>query len=96
MYERTMNNSMRTNNQPEAWHRRLNSVIDCEHSSLWNFIQSSQTEENYIHCQIVKVNSGQSTVQTKKYLDYNKRLKNLLTSPHHTLLRQLEYVALNL
>ena len=96
MFNRTMNDSMRTNNQAEAWHRRFNSVIDCEHPSLWNFLQSLQKEENYIHCQIVKVNAGQAILQTKKYLDYNKRLKNLLTSPHPTLIKQIECVALNL
>ncbi|CAM4838718.1 unnamed protein product, partial [Rotaria magnacalcarata] len=90
MHQRTINNSMRTNNQAEAWHRRLNSVIQCEHPSLWIFIQSLQKEENYIRCQLVKVNAGQSTLQTKKYLDYSKRLKNLLISPHPTLLRQIE------
>ncbi|CAF4495412.1 unnamed protein product, partial [Rotaria magnacalcarata] len=55
MHQRTINNSMRTNNQTEAWHRRLNSVIQCEHPSLWIFIQSLQKEENYIRCQLVKV-----------------------------------------
>ena len=96
MRERTLNNAMRTNNQAEAWHRRFNSVIDCEHPSLWVFIQSLQKEENYIHCQLVKINAGQSSQQSQKYLDYNKRLKTLIVSPHSTLLKQVECVALNL
>ncbi|CAF4381539.1 unnamed protein product [Rotaria socialis] len=58
MHKRTIKNSMRTNNQVEAWHRRLNSVIQCEHPSLWIFIQSLQKEENYIRCQLVKVNAA--------------------------------------
>ncbi len=87
MYERTINDSMRTNNQAEAWHRRVTSVIQCEHPSLWVFIQSLQKEENYIHCQMVKINAGHNTIQSKKYLDYSKRLKNLLLSPHPTLLK---------
>ena len=85
---------MRTNNQAEAWHRRFNSFIDCEHPSLWNFLQSLQKEENYIHCQLVNINAGQSTIQSRKYLVYNKCLKNLLTSPHSTLVRQLDYMLL--
>ena len=96
MHRRTLDDAMRTNNQAEAWHRRFNSVIDCEHPSLWVFIQSLRKEENYIHCQIVKVNAGQSSQQSKKYLDYNKRLKTLLLSPHSTILRQIESVALNM
>ncbi|CAF1542048.1 unnamed protein product [Adineta ricciae] len=34
MHERTINGAMRTNNQAEAWHRRFNSAIECEHPSL--------------------------------------------------------------
>lgn len=96
MHRRTLIDAMRTNNQAEAWHRRINSIVDCEHPSLWVFIQCLQKEQNYIHCQIVKVNAGQSSQHAKKYLDYSKRLKNLLISPHVTLLRQIENVALNL
>ena len=96
MRERTLNDAMRTNNQAESWHRRFNSVIDCEHPSLWVFIQSLQKEQNYINCQLVKVDAGQSSQQSKKYLDYNKRLKTLLSSPHSTLLKQVECIALNL
>ncbi len=96
MYERTLNQSMRTNNQAEAWHRRLNSVVQCEHPSLWMFLESLQKEENYIRCQIVKINAGQTSPQCKQYLDYNKRLKNLLLSPHPTLLEQIKGIALNL
>ena len=96
VHDRTLGDSMRTNNQVESWHRRLSSVIECEHPSLWVFIQKIQKEENYIHCQIVKINAGQSTQPTKKYLDYNKRLKALLTSPHSTILKQIECIALNL
>ena len=67
---------MRTNKQAEAWHRRLKSVIQCEHPSLWIFIQSLQKEENYIHCQILQLNAAHKSLQSKKYLDDNKQLKN--------------------
>ena len=96
MHFRTINELVRTNNQAEAWRRRLKSVIQCEHPSLWIFIQSLQKEENYIHCQILQLNAGHKSLQSKKYLDHNKRLKNLLLSPHQTLLTQLEALAMNL
>ncbi|CAF1040298.1 unnamed protein product [Didymodactylos carnosus] len=96
MHQRTINHSMRTNNSAEAWHRRLNSVIQCQHPSLWIFIESIQKEENYIHCQIVKINAGQNSNPSKKYMDYGKRLKQLLLAPHPTVLKQLEGLARNL
>ncbi|CAF1014396.1 unnamed protein product [Didymodactylos carnosus] len=76
MHQRTINHSMRTNNSVEAWHRRpINSVIQCQHpsTSLGIFIESIQKEENYIHCQIVKINAGQNSNPSKKYMDYGKR-----------------------
>jgi hypothetical protein len=79
--------SLRTNNNADAWHRRLNSIIHYKHLSLWVFIYSIQKEENYIHCQLVKTNARQSSQPSKKYLDYNKRLKTLVINPHSTLLR---------
>ena len=66
MHFRTINELMCTNNQAEAWHRRLKSVIQCEHPSLWIFIQTLQKEENYIHCQILQLNAGHKSLQSKK------------------------------
>ena len=68
----------------------------CTHPSLWDFILSLQIEENYIHFQIVQVNVGEPTLQTKQYLYYSKGLKNLLLFPHVTLLTQIERLALSL
>ncbi|CAF3614585.1 unnamed protein product [Rotaria socialis] len=87
IYQGTLDDSMRTNNLAESWHRRFSSVVQFQHPSLWIFIQSlKKGEENYIHCQMVKANAGNTTLQKKKYLDYSKRLKNLLLSPQTTLL----------
>jgi hypothetical protein len=88
--------SLRTNNNAGGWHRRLNSIIDCKHPSLWVFIHSIQKEENSINCQLIKTNAGQSSQPSKEYLDYNKRLKTLVINPHSTLLRQLGFVVHNL
>ncbi|CAF2842625.1 unnamed protein product [Rotaria sp. Silwood2] len=38
MYQRTIDDSMRTNNLAEVWHRRFNSVDQFQHPSLWIFI----------------------------------------------------------
>jgi hypothetical protein len=78
--------------QEDIW-RFLNKCTDLP---LCAFILSLQKEENYIHFQIVKVNAGEPTLQTKKYLYYSKGLKNLLLFPHITLLTQIEGLALSL
>ncbi|CAF4553019.1 unnamed protein product, partial [Didymodactylos carnosus] len=96
MHQRTTDLSMRTKNLAEAWHRRLNSIIQCQHPTLWAFSESLQNEEHFIHCQLIKLNSGQKVEPSKKYLNYSKRLRHLLTHPHPTLLQQLEGLAHNL
>ncbi|CAF4371841.1 unnamed protein product [Rotaria magnacalcarata] len=40
IYQRTLDDSMRTNNLPESWHRTFSSVVQFQHPSLWIFIQS--------------------------------------------------------
>ncbi|CAF1284973.1 unnamed protein product [Rotaria sordida] len=96
MHQRTTDLSMRTNNSAEAWNRRFNSITQCQHPTLWSFIESLQNEEHFIHCQLVKLNAGQNIEPNEKYLNYSKRLCHLITNPHPTLLQQLEGLAHNL
>ncbi|CAF1618235.1 unnamed protein product, partial [Rotaria magnacalcarata] len=46
MHQRTTDLLMRTNNSAEAWHRRLSSVTQCQHPTLWLFINNLKTEEH--------------------------------------------------
>ena len=41
-----------------AWHRPLSSITHCEHLNLWKFIECLQNEEYFIHCPLMKINSG--------------------------------------
>jgi hypothetical protein len=98
MHQRTTDLLMRTNNSLEAyWHRRLSSIVQCQHPSLWKFIESLKNEEHYIHCQLVKLNADEKVEPNQKYLNYNVRLRHLLIMhPHPTFLQQLEALAHNL
>ena len=96
MHQRTTDQLMRTNNSAEAWHRRLSSVIQSQHPTLWSFVESLQNEEHFIHCQIIKLNAGQKVEPNKKHLDYSARLRNLIINPQPTLLQQLSGLAHNL
>ncbi|CAF2132253.1 unnamed protein product, partial [Rotaria magnacalcarata] len=44
MHQRTTDRLMRTNNSAEAWHRRLSSIMQCQHSTLWSFINNLKTK----------------------------------------------------
>lgn len=96
MHQRTTDLLMRTNNSAESWHRRLSSVIQCQHPTLWTFINSLKNEEHFIHCQLVKLNAGEKIEPNKKYLNYSKRLRHLIMHPLPTLLEQLDGLAHNL
>ena len=67
MHQRTTDLLMRTNNSVESWHRRLSSIIQCQHPTLWTFINSLKNEEHFIHCQLVKLNAGEKIEPNKKY-----------------------------
>ena len=86
---------MRTNNSVEASHRRLSSITQCEHPNLWKFIECLQNGEHLIHCQLIKINSGEKVEPNKKYLNYSICLSNLIMSPQPTILQQLESLARN-
>ena len=51
MNQRTTDLLMRINNSAEAWHRRLSSVTQCQHPTLWIFINNLKNEGHYIYCQ---------------------------------------------
>ncbi|CAF1633849.1 unnamed protein product, partial [Didymodactylos carnosus] len=59
MYNRTTQSSMRTNNTAEAYHRRIGSVFQCSHPTLWVFLQKLIDEENATHADILQINAGQ-------------------------------------
>ena len=96
MHQRTTDLLMRTNNAAESWHRRLSSIIQCQHPTLWTFIHSLKNEETFIPCQILKLNVGEKIEPNKKYLNYSKRLRHMILHPLPTLLEQLDGLAHNL
>ena len=87
---------MRTNNSAESWHRRLSSIIQYQHPTLWTFINSLKNEEHFIHCQLVKLNAGEKIEPNKKYLNHSKRLRHLIIHPLPTRLEQPGGLAHNL
>ncbi len=96
MHQRTTDLLMRTNNSAEAWHRRLSSIIQRQHPTLWSFINSLKNQEHFIHCQLVKLNSGEKIEPNKKYVNYSVRLRHLIMHPLPTVLEQIEGLAHNL
>ncbi|CAF3449814.1 unnamed protein product [Rotaria socialis] len=96
MHQRTTDRLMRTNNSAEAWHRRLSSIMQCQHPTLWSFINNLKNEDHYIHCQLIKLNCGEKVEPNKKCLNYSARLRHLIMHPLPCILQQLKGLAHNL
>ena len=65
MFNRTTQVSIRTNNGAEAYHRRIGSVMQCAHPTLWIFLRKLIDEENAIHVNILQIKAGQSQRKNK-------------------------------
>lgn len=79
MYERTINGLHRTNNHAEAAHRRLQSVLQMDHPSIWRFIdglKKIQKERDTFFEQMVAGNPP--PVKRRKYRDADARILTLV------------------
>jgi len=79
MYERTVNGQDRTNNHVEAAHRRLQSVLQMDHPSIWRFIDGLrrvQKERDVLFEQMVA--GHPPPVKRRKYRDADSRILSLV------------------
>ena len=81
MFNRTTQVSIRTNNGAEAYHRRIGSVMQCAHPTLWIFLQKLIDEENAIHVNILQIKAGQPQRKNKNQR-FEERLFHVILNPH--------------
>lgn len=96
MHRRTTQSSIRTNNSAEAYHRRLSSVFQCTHPTLWVFLKKLINEENSTHADILQICAGQPPKKRKVNERIERRLLNLLANPHRDILLQIESIGYNI
>ena len=96
MNRRTTQSSMKTNNSVKAYHRRIGSIFQCAHPTLWVFMQKLINEENATHVDILQICAGQSPKKKKLNDRFERRLLNLLANPHQDLLVQIDSIAHNI
>jgi hypothetical protein len=96
MHDRTTQSLMRTNNSAEAYHRRINSIFQCAHPTLWLSLQKLIDEENVVHVDMIQINAGEPPKKKKRNERLEKRLLNLLKSPHADLSLQIDSISHNI
>ena len=87
---------MRTDNSAEASHRRINSIFQCAHPTLWLFVQKLIDEENVVHADLIQINAGELPKKNKINERLQRRLVNLLNRNHDQLSVQLDSIAHNI
>ncbi|CAF2089247.1 unnamed protein product [Rotaria magnacalcarata] len=95
MHRRTTQSLMRTNNSAEAYNRRIGSVFQCAHPTLWVFLQKLINEETGTHADILQICAGQPPKKKKNNERYERRLINLLANPHRDISVQINSIAYN-
>ncbi|CAF4022700.1 unnamed protein product, partial [Didymodactylos carnosus] len=90
MHSRTDQAMLRSNNHVEGWHNKLHKSFQCEHPTLWTFLEKLKTEESSLQLDLAAINAGQEAkIQQKRYADHNKRLINLIKYPHPNIEQQI-------
>ena len=57
---------MHTNNSAEASHRRLNSIFQCSHPTLWLFLKKLINEETNNYADILQIKARKPPKHAKK------------------------------
>ena len=91
MNARVKNNLHRTNNNLEAWHRKLNCSLQCTHPTLWTFSKKLIKEENNVHSDVINAMSVHPP-RKRKHNSINTRRYNLVHNPHMDVNDQLKYI----
>ena len=73
----------RTTNLVEAWHRGFQSTCGCHHPTIWKFIDCLKTEQGNVELKRIKFVQGQDPKKTKKSIENEKAIINLVASFHN-------------
>ena len=79
MFIRTTQASMRANNAAEVYHRRIGSVFQHAHPTLWIFPQKLIDEEHAIHATVLQIKAEQPQKKNKNQR-FQERLLNLVSN----------------
>lgn len=98
MYDRTLQNQTRSNNQVEGWHSGFTKIVNCSHPGFYKFIEFLKIDENHQRVVVEQLLSGHTiSGQRKIYRDLNERLFNIIqTYSHDSKMNYLRRIAMNI
>jgi len=75
MFDAVMQDSPRTNNAVEEWHRAFNSALGSNHVTVWKFINMLKREQGIQDAKMEQQIAGvPQQKKRRKYKDLNERL----------------------
>uniref|UniRef100_A0A914EC05 MULE transposase domain-containing protein n=1 Tax=Acrobeloides nanus TaxID=290746 RepID=A0A914EC05_9BILA len=76
VYDRTIENGMRTNNSVEGFHMRINMFFEVTHPTLWKFIARLRKFEDIIYKELRSWENGQLPPKRKLWerVNHNKKI----------------------
>ena len=78
VYQRTLQELPRTNNNIEGWHRGFQSLIGSCHPNIWTFLGKLKRQESPHHVQLTQILAGDVIPHRKKYQDAASRVLHLV------------------
>lgn len=96
-YMSVINNSPKTNNDIEGWHRGFSSKLNISHASVWKFCNTIQLEQSLTENKISDI-AAQKIVKTRKrkIVEFENRLSRIVSSYNREdVLDYLDAIAVN-
>ena len=78
VYERTVCEMPRTNNNLEGFHSSLRISVTNSHPNIWKLIDALKNEEGLARTKIIQVNCGNLPSKKKKYKDSEQRIFKII------------------
>ena len=95
MFNRATQPFMGTNNAAEAHHRRIGSVFQRAHPTLWIFLQKLIDKEHLTDATILQIKAGQPQKKNKNQR-FEERLLNLVSNQNPNILDHINTLVYNI
>lgn len=78
MFDRTVQELPRTNNNIEGWHRGFQSSVGGCHPNIWKFLEALKKHQALQQVALTQIMAGDEIVQRRKYRDCARRILHIV------------------
>ena len=97
MFNRTVEELLRTNDNIEAWHNSFQANISSNHPTFWKFLDVLLREERIDLIRMFQNQAGHGPEpQRRRYADCNARVLTVSNYPNRQIMDYLKHISQNL